>query len=62
MWYYGAGATGPFANDGTCGVSKNCELVKKCVTGVELDDGVGDAVLFGDCGDGNTMKANVRSH
>ena len=62
MWYYGAGATGPFTNDRICGVSKDCELVKKCVTGVELDDGVGDAVLFGDCGDENTMKANVSSH
>merc|ERR1712117_507725 len=59
MWYYGAGATGPFTNDRICGVSKDCELVKKCVTGVELDDGVGDAVLFGDCGDEDTMKANV---
>ena len=30
------------------------------MTGVELDDGVGDAMLFGDCGDENNMKANVR--
>jgi len=59
MWYYGAGETGPFTNEGTNGVSKDCDLIKKCVTGVELDDGVGDALLFGDCGDENTMKANV---
>ena len=62
MWYYGAGETGPFTNEGISGVSKDCDLIKKCVTGVELDDGVGDALLFGDCGDENTMKANVSSH
>ena len=61
MWYYGAGETGPFPNNGGGGgVSKDCDLIKKCVTGVELDDGVGDAVLFGDCGDENNMRANVR--
>lgn len=60
MWYYKAGETGPFTNNGgTGGVSKDSDLIKKCVTGVELDDGVGDALLFGDCGDANTMKANV---
>ena len=59
MWYYGAGETGPFPYEGASGVSKDCDLIKKCVTGVELDDGVGDALLFGDCGDENTMKANV---
>ena len=62
MWYYGAGENGPFPNEGAGGVSKDCDLIKKCVTGVELDDGVGDALLFGDCGDENTMKANVRDH
>ena len=62
MWYYGAGETGPFPYEGASGVSKDCDLIKKCVTGVELDDGVGDALLFGDCGDENTMKANVSSN
>ena len=62
MWYYGAGETGPFSNAGTKGLMKDCDLIKKCVTGVELDDAVGDAVLFGDCGDEKTMKANVSSH
>ena len=61
MWYYGAGEMGPFTNNGGAGgASKDCDLIKKCVTGVELDDGVGDAMLFGDCGDENNMKANVR--
>ena len=41
------------------GVSKDCNLIKKCVTGVELDDGVGDALLFGESGNESTMKANV---